>query len=180
MRHARHALGPTGVEHGDACDVGTLLAHGCDTAEHHVIDIKRDKLPSAEVVNGWTGPQFASALRHIPGHPGFNANIRQLLHVSFKLAAKAGSRYLDLLKSNEAIVAKLQAFAGKRGHSMLELAFRSLSWLWAIHFFAGADQPGRVEHGQDHDQAGGGGGAQRLIPRERRLPGRLFMARRMA
>jgi tagaturonate epimerase len=71
-----------------------------------VIDIKRDKLPSAEIVNGWTGPQFASALRHIPNHPAFNANIRQLLHVSFKLAAKAGSRYLGLLKSNEAIVAK--------------------------------------------------------------------------
>lgn len=25
--------------------------------------------------------------------------------------------------------------------SMLELAFRSLSWLWAIHFFAGSDRP---------------------------------------
>jgi hypothetical protein len=71
-----------------------------------VIDIDRSKLPSAEVVNGWTGAQLASAVRHIPGHPEFNANIRQLLHVSFKLAAKAGSRYTDLLKANEAIVAK--------------------------------------------------------------------------
>ncbi len=26
--------------------------------------------------------------------------------------------------------------------SMLELAFRSLSWIWAIHFFAGSDRPG--------------------------------------
>ncbi|NBV22986.1 MAG: hypothetical protein EBS05_13845 [Proteobacteria bacterium] len=71
-----------------------------------VIDIDRTKLPSADVVNTWTGPQLASAIRHIPGHPGFNANIRQLLHVSFKLAAKAGARYTDLLKANEAIVAK--------------------------------------------------------------------------
>ena len=71
-----------------------------------VIDIDRTKLPSADIVNTWTGPQFASAIRHIPGHPGFNANIRQLLHVSFKLAAKAGTRYTDLLKANEAIVAK--------------------------------------------------------------------------
>ena len=71
-----------------------------------VIDIDRAKLPSADVVNGWTGPQLASAIRHIPSHPGFNANIRQLLHVSFKLAAKAGARYTDLLKANEAIVAK--------------------------------------------------------------------------
>lgn len=71
-----------------------------------VIDIDRAKLPSAETVNGWTGPQLASAIRHIPTHPEFNAHVRQLLHVSFKLAAKAGTRYLDLLKANEAIVAK--------------------------------------------------------------------------
>jgi tagaturonate epimerase len=71
-----------------------------------VIDIDRSKLPSASVVDSWTGPQLANALRHIPGHPEFNANMRQLLHVSFKIAAKAGKRYTDLLKSNEAIVAK--------------------------------------------------------------------------
>ncbi|MDB5346143.1 MAG: hypothetical protein JWP89_4520 [Schlesneria sp.] len=71
-----------------------------------VIDIDRAKLPSASTVNGWTGPQLANALRHIPNHPEFNANIRQLLHVSFKIAAKAGTRYTDLLKANEAIVAK--------------------------------------------------------------------------
>jgi tagaturonate epimerase len=71
-----------------------------------VIDIDRAKLPAADVVNGWTGAQLASAIRHLPGHAEFNAHIRQLLHVSFKLAAKAGSRYTDLLKANEAIVAR--------------------------------------------------------------------------
>lgn len=71
-----------------------------------VIDIDRAKLPSVSTVNSWTGPQLASALRHIPNHPEFNANVRQLLHVSFKIAAKAGARYTDLLKANEAIVAK--------------------------------------------------------------------------
>ncbi|HTL17189.1 MAG TPA: tagaturonate epimerase family protein [Patescibacteria group bacterium] len=71
-----------------------------------VIDIHRDKLPSPSTVNRWTGPQLANALRHIPTHPEFNPHLRQLLHVSFKLAARAGTRYLDLLKANEAIVAK--------------------------------------------------------------------------
>jgi len=71
-----------------------------------VIDIDRSKLPSVTEVAGWTGQHMASVLRHIPGHPQFNANVRQLLHVSFKIAAKAGSRYTDLLKANEAIVAK--------------------------------------------------------------------------
>ena len=71
-----------------------------------VIDIDRAKLPSADAVAGWSGAHFAGALRHIPGHPQFNASLRQLLHVAFKLAAKAGLRYTDLLKANEAIVAK--------------------------------------------------------------------------
>ena len=71
-----------------------------------VIDIDRAKLPSAATVNGWSGAKFASTLRHVPAHPDFNAHMRQLLHVSFKLAAQAGPRYLDLLKANEAIVAR--------------------------------------------------------------------------
>ena len=71
-----------------------------------VIDIDRSKLPSSSTVKTWTGPQLASALRHIPGHPDFNANMRQLLHVSFKIAAKAGQRYTDLLEANQEIVAK--------------------------------------------------------------------------
>jgi hypothetical protein len=71
-----------------------------------VIDIDRSKLPTVATVNSWSGPDLASALRHIPGHPQFNANVRQLLHVSFKIAAKAGTRYTDLLKANEEIVAR--------------------------------------------------------------------------
>jgi hypothetical protein len=71
-----------------------------------VIDIHRSKLPAPAAVKGWTGPQLANAIRHIPGHPGFNPHVRQLLHVSFKLAAKAGSRYRDLLRANEEIVGR--------------------------------------------------------------------------
>jgi hypothetical protein len=71
-----------------------------------VIAIDRAKLPSASTVNGWSGSRFASVLRHVPSHPDFNPHVRQLLHVSFKLAARAGARYLDLLKANEAIVGK--------------------------------------------------------------------------
>lgn len=71
-----------------------------------VIDIDRSRLPGRDVVEAWTGAQFANALRHIPHHPEFNASFRQLLHVSFKLAAKKGDGYLSLLKLNEEIVAK--------------------------------------------------------------------------
>ncbi len=71
-----------------------------------VIDIDKAKLPTAEEVNGWTSEQYTGALRHDQKHPLFNSSFRQLLHVSFKLAAKQGQRYLDLLGANEEIVAK--------------------------------------------------------------------------
>ena len=71
-----------------------------------VIDIDRSRLPAASVVAGWTGTQLANALRHVPSHPEFNAHVRQLLHVSFKVAAKHGARYLDLLKANAEVVGK--------------------------------------------------------------------------
>jgi hypothetical protein len=72
----------------------------------NVIDINRSNLPSAHEVMRWSGTRYANALRHIPGHPEFNPNFRQLLHVAFKLAAKAGPRYLELVKVNEAVVAR--------------------------------------------------------------------------
>jgi hypothetical protein len=71
-----------------------------------VIDIDKKKLPSAAVVNGWSSQQFTDALRHDQKNPGYNPSFRQLLHVSFKVAAKKGDRYLNALKKHEAIVAK--------------------------------------------------------------------------
>lgn len=71
-----------------------------------VIDIKREALPSAEVVAGWTSEQFTGALRHDQQNPLFNASLRQLLHVSFKLAAKKGDTYLELLKANKEVVGR--------------------------------------------------------------------------
>ncbi|HZB47323.1 MAG TPA: tagaturonate epimerase family protein, partial [Pyrinomonadaceae bacterium] len=71
-----------------------------------VIDIDRTKLPSKEEVNGWSSDEFVSALRHDPANPRYNLHLRQLLHVGFKVAAKMGERYLDMLKACEATVSK--------------------------------------------------------------------------
>jgi len=71
-----------------------------------VIDIDRTKLPTEAEVAGWSGPRFAAALRHVPTNPAFNPHLRQLLHVSFKVAATHGSRYLDLLVQHRDIVAR--------------------------------------------------------------------------
>lgn len=65
-----------------------------------VIDIDPAALPTPDVVDGWSNEQFASALRHDPSNPAYDQNLRQLLHVSFKLAAKLGQQYLDALAAN--------------------------------------------------------------------------------
>jgi hypothetical protein len=71
-----------------------------------VIDIDIAKLPSPAEVQGWTSEQYTSALRHVPGTAAYNASLRQLLHVGYKVAAKMGRRYLRLLEANEAVIAK--------------------------------------------------------------------------
>ena len=71
-----------------------------------VTDIDKAKLPPASVVNGWSSRQFTDALRHDQKNPAYNPSFRQLLHVSFKVAAKMSGRYRDALKKHEAIIAK--------------------------------------------------------------------------
>jgi hypothetical protein len=69
-----------------------------------VIDIKQDKLPSTEEVDLWSEEKFANTLRHIPGHPDYNPNFRQLIHVGYKIAAEAGEKYLGLLKKHSELI----------------------------------------------------------------------------
>jgi hypothetical protein len=71
-----------------------------------VIDIDVARLPTIEEVNAWTSEQYTSALRHVESDPAYNPSLRQLLHVGFKVAAKLGPRYLNLLEANEAVIAK--------------------------------------------------------------------------
>jgi hypothetical protein len=71
-----------------------------------VIDIDPAKLPPPQEINKWSSDQFVSALRHDPNSPAYNSSIRQLLHVGFKVAAKLGDRYLELLRAEEPTIAK--------------------------------------------------------------------------
>jgi hypothetical protein len=71
-----------------------------------VIDIDKKKLPTVAEVNGWTGEQYAAALRHDQSNPRYNPHFRQLLHVGFKVAAQLERRYTDALEKFETIVAK--------------------------------------------------------------------------
>lgn len=71
-----------------------------------VIGIDNARLPSPQQVESWTSEQYTGALRHIPSSSAYNSSVRQLLHVGFKVAAKMGRRYLDLLDANEPVTAR--------------------------------------------------------------------------
>ena len=69
-----------------------------------VIDIDKAKLPSPKEIERWTGEKFADTLRHIPGHPDYNPNFRQLIHVGYKVAAEYGAEFTGALKTHKEIV----------------------------------------------------------------------------
>ena len=68
------------------------LAHAAELCMPYatVIDIDFAKLPPAKEVDGWTSEQFTSTLRHDVRSAAYNRDLRQLLHVGFKMAAKIG------------------------------------------------------------------------------------------
>jgi hypothetical protein len=71
-----------------------------------VIDIDAAKLPLPAAVNGWTAEQYVNALRHNRQCAEYNPSLRQLLHVGFKVAAKLGPRYLDMLDACAELIAR--------------------------------------------------------------------------
>ena len=62
-----------------------------------VIDIDRSRLPSPQEFSAWDGVKTARSIRHDQACADYNANIRQLLHVGYKVAAEMGTTYLQAL-----------------------------------------------------------------------------------
>jgi len=62
-----------------------------------VVDIKRSDLPAPDAVDAWTADEYARSLRHVQSEKRFDANVRQLLHVGYKVAAEMGDSYLNAL-----------------------------------------------------------------------------------
>ena len=71
-----------------------------------VIDIDEDKLPSPEAVAQWSGEDFADALRHNQSCDKYDSNLRQLLHVAYKIAAEMGDEFLNALEKYEETIAE--------------------------------------------------------------------------
>lgn len=89
-----------------------IYAEACEHREElcapyaAVIDIDPQKLPSPGTVGRWSSEQFVGALRHNPKSPAYNSSLRQLLHVGFKVAARMGARYVNLLSQMETTIAR--------------------------------------------------------------------------
>ena len=71
-----------------------------------VIDIEKDKLPPPQVVDRWSGDEFANALRHDQSCDKYDPNFRQLLHVAYKIAAEMGADYTNALEKHEKVIAQ--------------------------------------------------------------------------
>jgi hypothetical protein len=71
-----------------------------------VIDINKASLPKAVQVMNWDKNRFSGAIRHIPGSSEYNPDMRQLIHVAYKLAASRKDEFYKLLDKNKDIVEK--------------------------------------------------------------------------
>jgi hypothetical protein len=71
-----------------------------------VIDIKPGLLPLAGEVAGWNSRKFASSIRHVPGNPEYNPDMRQLIHVGYKLAAQNMNTFYNLLDEHKNVVSE--------------------------------------------------------------------------
>ena len=71
-----------------------------------VIDIDPAQLPSAQEVEGWDAEKFARTMRHNPSDPLFNPSFRQLIHVSYKIAAELGDEFYPALEKYADVIGK--------------------------------------------------------------------------
>ena len=80
-----------------------------------VIDVDKAKLPAPDVVDGWDAQTFAKTLRHDESEPLYNPSFRQLIHVSFKVAAELKDEYIPALERSEAVIGReIEANIGER------------------------------------------------------------------
>ncbi|MDP4222003.1 MAG: tagaturonate epimerase family protein [Bacteroidota bacterium] len=71
-----------------------------------VIDIDVSSLPSSDEVLVWNSRKFAASLRHDESNPDYNPDMRQLIHVAYKLAAQKTNEYFSLLEEHKQVVSE--------------------------------------------------------------------------
>jgi len=71
-----------------------------------VIDIKISSLPTKIEIAKWNSRNFSDALKHKTGNPDYNPDMRQLMHVAYKLAALRLKEYFSLLEKHEQTISE--------------------------------------------------------------------------
>ncbi len=69
-----------------------------------VINIDKGRLPNPDVVAEWNGRRFAEALQHDQSCGRYNPDLRQLIHVGYKVAAEMGAEFTDAVANCERII----------------------------------------------------------------------------
>jgi len=70
-----------------------------------VVDVDRSRLPEPVEVHFWNRRRFVATLRHDQSCKDYNPDVRQLLHIAYKLAAEVRQWYLAALDQYEDIIA---------------------------------------------------------------------------
>lgn len=105
--------GDTALEFVKELYIEALDQYGALTAPYStVLDIDKSQLPDKEEARNWISRDVVDMVEHDQANPRFNPSLRQFLHVAFKVAAKSGDQYHDLLNENAVIV-------GRRVHQNL-------------------------------------------------------------
>lgn len=69
-----------------------------------VIDVDVKVLPSPEEIEKWDSETYARTLRHNQSDPLYNPSFRQLIHVSYKIAAELGDEFYPALKKHSDVI----------------------------------------------------------------------------
>ncbi len=64
-----------------------------------VVEIERAKLPAAATADRWSADDFVSRLRHDQKNPAYDINLRQFVHVAFRVAAEMGDEWTGALEA---------------------------------------------------------------------------------
>lgn len=71
-----------------------------------VIDVNVADLPSPEEVAKWDAETYARTMRHNQSDPLYNPSFRQLIHVSYKIAAELGSEFYPALEKHTDVIGR--------------------------------------------------------------------------
>ena len=69
-----------------------------------VIDVDVTKLPTPEEVAKWDADTYARTMRHNQEDPLYNPSFRQLIHVSYKIAAELADEFLPALENHTDVI----------------------------------------------------------------------------